>query len=133
MNYLPVDLITEATRGMCEDCQKSFRNRLNKLIAEEKPEQPPAPQPEKPRRELPILSELTKLLREVAARHRLPVEALRNGGSQWRLVIARREFCKLARERGYFLTDIGKAVHRHHTSVYYLARGTAPKRQGAFQ
>lgn len=38
------------------------------------------------------------------------------------IVSARREFARVARERGYSLPEIGRALRRHHTTILSLLR-----------
>lgn len=120
--FIPLDLVLEASRVLHEDCQRSFKGKLYKLIADEKPEQPPPAVAEKIRSPFPPIAPLFTLLMEVAIRHNMTREAIIAHCNQRPFVKARQEFCVMARLRGYSLHTIGRILQRHHTTVLYLTK-----------
>ena len=63
---------------------------------------------------------LQDILAEVASRHQITPRVVVAKGNRKYLVAIRAEVAKLARKQGYSLPDIGRLLHRHHTSILYL-------------
>lgn len=64
---------------------------------------------------------LEGLLRYVARERGIPSHVIVTGGQWPYYVDARRRFVRLARVRGYSYSELGRFLHRHHSTVMYLA------------
>jgi chromosomal replication initiation ATPase DnaA len=64
-----------------------------------------------------------QIVADVAQRHNLIVRDLTGRDRFAHFVAARREAARALREAGLFVTEIGKALDRHHTTVlHYVER-----------
>lgn len=65
---------------------------------------------------------IEQLLLNVATEHAMTVGELLGGSHDPRYVAARRRFAFQARERGYSYPQIGRMLHKHHSSVIHMVR-----------
>lgn len=114
---LPADLIAEAARGMCLDCQRSFKVNLERLVKLEDL----LLERTQSHQSVAAPDALRSLLFKVATKHRIAPNILIDGGKETVLVAARTEFCIAARKHGYSLKEIGRVIKRDHTTVLHMA------------
>jgi hypothetical protein len=67
-------------------------------------------------------SPLEELLNEVIKKHSISLEAIFEKNREANVVAARQDFAIRARRAGYSLPRIGKAVHRDHSTIFYLLK-----------
>jgi chromosomal replication initiation ATPase DnaA len=70
-----------------------------------------------------VVVELSNLLSSVANRNGLTVEELLERDNSPSLVKVRRQFAAEAHAKGFSLPEIGRVLHRHHTTVLNLLNG----------
>lgn len=63
------------------------------------------------------------IVAQVAQRHKLTMRDMTDRDRFSHFVAARREAARAMRDAGLFVTEIGRALHRHHTTVmHYVER-----------
>lgn len=78
----------------------------------------------------PELSLLEALLEKTAEAYGFTAQDLRGESHERQQVNARRYFCWRANELGFSSPQIGRVLHRHHTSVLHLLGRLAGKGEG---
>lgn len=73
---------------------------------------------------------MADIIRAVAARHGVSVDAMRGDDTSRRVATARHEAMAMARAGGRSLEQIGRAFHRHHTSVMHGIRQHESRQSG---
>lgn len=68
------------------------------------------------------VSDLNLIVYSVCVEENTDLPTLLHGGNHSALVDVRRRIVKQAREAGFSLPQIGRAINRHHTSVLHLSR-----------
>lgn len=120
MSTVPLRLIKQAAEVIPFTYRRDFNLELERLIVD-------ADLSEKCRRarwqhDVPVA--LRVMLEAIGAEQGLKPEEVVDGPQTKIFVDMRRQFCRRAREKGYSLPQIGRALNRHHTSVLHLLRST---------
>lgn len=82
---------------------------------------------------VPLINNLESLLAVIAKESRIPVAGLVLKNNRKNFVAARRKFCVQASSAGYSLSEIAKAIGKHHTTVMHLIRTAVVVENGIAQ
>jgi chromosomal replication initiation ATPase DnaA len=97
--------LREAFNALCPECERTVRGALLKALATKRSADP---------------RPLAMLRREVADGFGIREEDLTGPRQSRHCVSARRTFSRMASERGFSLNEIGRALRKHHTTVFHL-------------
>jgi len=104
-----IEDLNEALPHLCVECQDKLSDLKTYAVAEE-------------RIIPPTLRQLFQLVLREARRADLTPEMLRSPCNRASRVKVRREIAVKARAMGYSFPEIGRALHRHHTTIVYLVK-----------
>jgi len=110
---IPLNAVLELVGDLCSNCQEKVRRKIAHSQMETDSNF--------------AKSGLLQIVEDTAAEWRVSVDAIQAKSNAPGIVRIRREIAQKARRAGYSMPQIGKAIHRHHTTVIHLLRYT-PKR-----
>jgi chromosomal replication initiation ATPase DnaA len=93
---------------LCVFCHKRVRKVLAERLAMRAP--------------VAVRAPLADLLTKTCIKHGMAEVQVVEGGNSAPLVRVRADFSVLAHNLGYSYPEIGKALHRHHTSIVHLVQ-----------
>ena len=100
-----IDEVMSLFSGLCDNCTVKMRQRIVAL-----------------QQTTALGSKMRRIIDEVCTDERTSLKELIEGGNHRALVDIRMRIAYRAREAGYSLSQIGRALNRHHTSVLHLLK-----------
>lgn len=115
---VPLRIVKQAAEVIPFTQRRDFNLELERLIVEA--ERNVIRKRERWTREVPAA--LREILEAVGAERGLRPEEIVEGPQTKEFVQMRRQFSMQARQKGYSLPQIGRALNRHHTSILHLLK-----------